>query len=299
MKLLLLLTPLLAITNFTYCQEPENTKVYEIRNSIAVIPCYITGKRMYQNDKFYNPPFGAKFIVVRPLNAANDTIIIRYLLWTSEKDSGLRRIYNDPLIARPDTGNSRTQPDLWSGKSDSTTAKNDYENKIQKYFLIPKYDLDSNCVKVYKSGLKSTVFTIGLVTMPLKLRLGNNFDFQGNLSLGSTAGIKVRLSKYSFNYINLLFGASISTISLDSFNTKGKVIGQPITNMAVFSPSFGAVFEFGKAQAGIFYGWDILNKSTQSQYEWIYNKKPWVSIGFGFSIFGVDGKSNNSQPQTQ
>ena len=298
-RLLLLITLLVVITSNTFCQETENTKVYEIRNSIAVFPCYITGKRIYQNDRFSTPPVGSKFILVRPLNATNDTIIIRYLLWTNKKDSLLRKYYNDPMIKSEwDTTKNRSQPPRWDIDSGKISAT-DYGDRVDKYFMIQRYDLDSNCVKVYNSGIKSAVFTIGLVTMPLKLRLGSNFDFQGNLSLGTTAGIKIRMSKYSFNYINLLLGTSISTISLDSFNTKGKAIGQPITNIAVFSPSFGVVFEFGKAQAGVFYGWDILNKSTQSKYEWIYNKKPWLSIGFGFSIFGIEGRSNNSQSQTQ
>ncbi|MEJ7680524.1 MAG: hypothetical protein WKG06_22265 [Segetibacter sp.] len=46
----------------------------------------------------------------------------------------------------------------------------------------------------------------------------------------------------------MLLGTSISTVSLDSFNTRGKVSGQPLTNIAVFSPSLGVVFEFGKAR---------------------------------------------------
>ncbi len=66
-----------------------------------------------------------------------------------------------------------------------------------------------------------------------------------------------------------------------------------MTNIAVFSLSFGLVFEFGKAQAGIFYGWDFLNKSTETKYNWIYDRKPWISIGFGFSIFTIDSKSSN------
>jgi len=313
-KLPLLIALLVLVASKNYCQETENTKVYEIRNSIAVYPCFITGKRIYQDDRFSTPPLGAKFQLVRPLNAAGDTLIIRYLLWTSKKDSALRKYYNDPLIrsgwdtikpgdpsarwSNNDTG--RITSARW-GKEDTgkVSTAGEYGDKIDKYFLISRYDLDSNCIKVYNSGWRSAALPIGLVTMPLKLRLGSNFDFQGNLSLGTTAGVKIRMSKYSPNYINFLFGASISTISLDSFNTKGKAIGQPITNMAVFSPSFGAVFEFGKAQAGIFYGWDILNKSTQSKYEWIYNKKPWLSIGFGFSIFNVDAKSNSAESQTQ
>ncbi len=234
---------------------------------------------MYPDDRFSTPPIGAKFRVVRPLNASGDTLIIRYLKWTRTKDTALERYYNEPLkfewdsINKQSPGNQHTGV-LWPEVSGKKAGKDsgwinlpneEYGNKIDKYFLIRRYDLDSNCVKVYNTGLKSTVFTIGLVTMPLKLRLGANFDFQGNLSLGSTAGAKIRLSKYSSNFINLLLGTSISTITLDSFNTKGRIAGQPITNIAVFSPSLGAVFEFGKAQAGIFYGWDIHNSQTQTK----------------------------------
>ncbi len=317
LKLFLSVTLLSMMTGICYCQEPERSNVYEIRNSVAVYLCDITGKRVDPIDRFYTPPMGAKFMLVRPLNAGNDTFIIRYLIWNKKKDSVLRRYYNDASL---DTGWEKEQwqnntglkeetikrnrnSELWPDTTHVTgsmppTGKENYL-KTDKYFLMQKYDLDSNCVKVYNSGLRSTVFTIGLVTMPLKLRLGKNFDFQGNLSLGTTAGVKVRLSKYNSNYINFLLGASISTISLDSFSTRGKVPSQPINDIAVFSPSLGVVFEFGKAQGGIFYGMDFLNKSTQSRFAWIYNKKSWISIGFGFSIFNVDSKSNNSASQNQ
>jgi len=303
------------IAGIAFSQDAEKTKVYEIRNSIAVYPCDITGKRLYEDGRFSTPPLGAKFMLVRPLNPNYDTLVVRYLIWNKDKDSLLRQYYNDPLIISgwdsSKNDSIKTQPGTrnWNDPNSNNNTRatgaewkdssSPYEKKIEKFFLIPRYDLDSNCVKVYNSGIRSTTFTVGLVTMPLKLRLGKNFDFQGNLSLGSTAGVKIRLSKFSSNYINILIGTSISTISLDSFSTKGKVTGQPLTNIAVFSPSLGAVFEFGKAQAGIFYGWDILNKSTQSKYEWIYNKRPWLSIGFGFSILNVDSKSNSAQSDNQ
>lgn len=303
-------------------QEPQNSKVYEVRNSVAVYPCYITGKNVYADGRFSNPPLGAKFMMVKP--AGSDTVVIRYLVWTKEKDSVLKRFYNDPLFVRwrtADSGAALLPPGEKGGSGepwedqpnkdaagtnknktdsgDSSWSAKGYGNKVDRFFKIPRYDLDSNCVKVYNKGWRSVAFTIGLVTMPLKLRLGNNFDFQGNLSLGSTAGIKMRLSRYRTNYINLLLGTSLSTVSLDSFSTSGKISGQPLTNMAVFSPSLGAVFEFGKAQAGVFYGWDVLNKSNQAKYDWIYQKKPWISVGFGFSIFNVDGGSDKAAPQTQ
>ena len=54
-------------------------------------------------------------------------------------------------------------------------------------------------------------------------------------------------------------------------------------NIAVFSPSLGVVFEFGKAQAGLFCGWDFLTNLFNQNMNGI-NKKTWLSIGFGFSI---------------
>ena len=138
------------------------------------------------------------------------------------------------------------------------------------------------------------MFTSGLITMPMKLRLGENFDFQGNISLGSTIGLKTRISKYNPNYLNLLFGASISTVTLDSLGTRGKISGQSLNNIAAFSPSLGLVLEFGKTQVGVFYGWDLISKSTQERYEWIYHKKPWLTIGFGVSIFNVDSKNSSA-----
>lgn len=260
MKKKLLIVILVLLFNKSIAQE-ETSRIYEIISNIPVTPCNVIGQSVSSSESFFVPPYKSKFALVR--NAPNDSVIIRFLNWTSPKNNALRIKFN--------------------GGNDEAT----------KYFKITKRDLDSNCIKVYTRGNKSTVFTLGLVTMPMKLRLGRNFDFQGNLNLGTTAGAKMRISKYNPNYVNFLFGASISTVSLDSFSTGGRISGQPLTNIAVFSPSLGVVFEFGKAQAGIFYGWDFLNKATQSRYHWIYDRKPWISIGFGFSIFSINGTSSN------
>ncbi|RYY52703.1 MAG: hypothetical protein EOO09_20590 [Chitinophagaceae bacterium] len=267
-----------ANTQVVHSQELEKSRVYEIRNSIAVFPCDILGNRLFPDRGPEIPPFTGKFILVSA--SGRDSVIIRFLPWSSRTNAGLYRRFNRPVPTSDIT--NETVKTLWL--RDST---------VPKYFVMGRENLDSNCVKVFNKGWRSAAFTIGLVTMPTKLRLGRNFDFQGNLSLGTTAGIKHRLSRYSPNYVNYLFGASLTGVSLDSFNTKGRIAGQPLNNVTVFSPSLGIVFEFGKAQAGIFYGWDLLNKSTQSRYGWIYNRKPWLSIGFGFSIFSVDSKSSS------
>lgn len=269
------------IASFLLChaaqaQETENTRIYEVISNIPVVACDVIGNRLSSNEHFMVPPYRSKFALIR---LKGDSVVVRFLVW--EQNASLRKAFNVDSVHLTN---------LHGGDSIA---------RIHKYFLITRTDLDSNCVKVYNRGIKNSVFTLGLVTMPMKLRLGKNFDFQGNLSLGTTAGAKFRVSKYNPNFLNLLLGLSISTITLDSFSTGGRVSGQPINNMAVFSPSLGMVFEFGKAQAGIFYGWDFLNKANQLQYQWIHNKRPWISIGFGFSIFSVNSNSSNNQTSSQ
>lgn len=257
---------------FSFHAKSQDTKVYEIKGNITfpVFESDILGNRV-ENSSYITPPSKSKFSLIRYIG---DNVVIRFLSWSN--DSSLMRKFNVSKIFSEELNDSIT---------------------VDKYFIIDRYDLDSNSIKVFSRSFRSTIFSIGVVTMPTKLRMGKNFDFQGNLSLGTTAGGKMRISKYNSNYLNILFGASISTVSLDSFSTKGKVPGQPISNVAVFSPSIGFVFEFSNAQAGIFYGWDFLNKSSQNKYEWIYNKKPWISIGFGFSILSINSESNNQNVQ--
>lgn len=282
-------------------QENLKSRVYEIKYNIAVFPCDITGRRIIVNkDSMHTPPIGARFILIKPLGQNTDKYIIRYLVWNKKNSPILYDYYNRPWSydSLQRVSYYRYNPTVSPESKGSLDSSGKNYSKIDKFFLVQRFDLDSNCIKIYPTGLRSVVFTIGMVTMPVKLRLGNSFEFQGNVSLGTTAGVKMRISNVNPNYINLLFATSISTVTLDSFNTKGKLNAQPLNNIAAFSPSFGLVFEFGKAQAGLFYGWDILNKSTQVRYDWVFNKKPWISIGFGFSILNVDGKSEK-QPARQ
>ncbi len=201
MKKVLSLT--LAILSFCYyaqSQDNDKTRIYEVRSNIAVEACDVIGNKIQNNNSFSVPPYGSKFALVR---IKNDSVVVRFLTWNNS--DSLRRSFNDTIIHLPG----------FSGDSSVT---------LNRYFLITRNDLDSNCIKVFARGVKSSVFTLGIVTMPMKLRLGENFDFQGNLSLGTTAGIKFKISKYNLNYLNLLFGASLSMVSLDSFSTKGKYL---------------------------------------------------------------------------
>lgn len=278
---------ILAFILFTglFSAAQQSTRIYEIRSNIPVWPCGILGERV-DASQFCDPPYGycippfkSRFAVVRAVDSGK--VVIRFLEWSKSRYVNTYYRFNKVKVQN----NVRTSN---NNIGDSV--------EVQRYFLINQADLDSNCVPVYA---KSGSFTVGLVTMPLKLRLGHNFDFQGSFSLGSTAGYKKRISEFNDNYVNFLFGASISTVNLDSFSTGGRVSGQPLNNIATFSPSLGIVFEFGRAQAGVFYGWDMLSRSMQSQYQWIHNKRPWISVGFGFTIFNVNSQGGQGGAPTQ
>jgi hypothetical protein len=279
---------LLLIVGHANSQEDQSSRIYELISNVAVTATDVTGTKIYNNDRPFVPPYKSKFAYIKTIR--NDSVLIRFLSWV-EKDSVLRKKFNQEKV-NISALSQQFKAQITKASSLDTTIENTV--RVRKYFLMSRSDFDSNAIKIYPTWHRSIVFTLGLVTMPLKLRPGKNFDFQGNLSLGTTAGIKMRMSKYNPNFLNVLLGASISAVTLDSFSTKGKVTGQPLTNQAVFSPSIGMVFEFGKAQAGLFYGWDLLNKSTDSQYSWIHNGKPWISIGFGFSILSINSKSQNA-----
>jgi hypothetical protein len=301
-KKIILLIVLVYSCQYSIAQNnTETSRIYETTSNIAAYPCNVLG----DNDttasklkKFSIAPYRARFAVIRTVTDSNHSnwAVIRFLDWTdSVRDSTSRshahefNFYSKKVSASIyDSLTANYTPHI---SSDTTI-------KVSRYFKIMKSDLDSNCRMIFQTGIKSGTFTVGLVTMPLKLRLGSNFDFQGNFSLGTTAGARMRISKYNSNYIDLLLGLSISTVSLDSFSTNGKISGQPLTNIATFSPSLGVVLEFGKSQFGVFYGWDLLSKSTQSKYNWIYNGKPWISVGFGFSIFSVTSQQSANTNMT-
>jgi hypothetical protein len=243
-------------------------KYFEIVNDIAVIKCNINGKKLVPDSSYLIPPPNKCFSLIRTLNA--DSQIIKFIHWSSN----------------PKTINQYRNLVIFNVGNDTIRGN--------EYYLIKKSDLDSNCVPIYGRGVNAINFTLGFVTMPVKLRLGKNFDFESTISLGTTAGVKMRMSRHYQNYINFLFGASTSTVTLDSFSTSGKISGQPVTNIFVFSPSIGIVVEFAKSQIGLFYGWDLLGKTNNLRYEWVYNKKPWISLGFGFSIFSLTERAKTT-----
>lgn len=148
-----------------------------------------------------------------------------------------------------------------------------------KYFRITKAQLD---YKAIPSNTQKYAFTLGSVITPLKLRF-TPFDFSKDFSIGSTFGIKYTKSDYAPVSFSGLLGIGVSSVTLDSFSTVGKTKSKQET--LAFTPSLGLMLEFGNAQIGVFTGIDMLSNTNPLFDNYIYKNKPWISVGFGYSIF--------------
>jgi hypothetical protein len=274
MKKLFLIISLSSVLS-GYCQDSEEKPSYYKTSAtipISITECDING--IAAGVVSITADINSQFYKVG--ETGND-VIVTFLLYTTNPVK--YNLYNAVIAAAVPAG----------GKMPALAASQ------RKYFLMKKTAFDNNCIPVYTLKFsKSAKFTSSAVTLPVKLRL-KDFDFDKNFSLGVSGGIKTRISKYNSNYLNALVALNISTNDLDSFATKGKVTGQPIKNIATFSPALGLVFEFGKAQIGLFAGVDLMSKSNRNKFDWIYHGKPWLSLGFGISILGKEGDNKSAK----
>jgi hypothetical protein len=162
------------------------------------------------------------------------------------------------------------------------------------YFLMPSVDFDRFCEK----PVSRNSFAVGIPTIPAKLRFGNGgtgdepryFRFEGNVSLGLSAGYKRSFGEDFKNAFNVLAGFTVASVPVDPSTTQDKVTSS--TNAASFSPHIGLVFEVEKFQIGLYTGLDFLDGELNKY--WVYRHQPWLGIGIGYSIFAA-----SKEPEVQ
>ncbi len=203
---------------------------------------------------------------------------------------------------------TKTNPDsyeillwLWKDETSSEARDYNYKSKIlingeidksisnRKLFYISQAVFENNTVPFYKSGFRreAIIWSSGIVLLPIKMRR-SPYTYSKDLSLGLSGGSKWRISSYNPTYLNLLFNVGISSVTIDSLSTKGKVT-QP-RDLATLTTSFGLVFETHAFQFGIFTGRDRLSNNDFESTSWSYNRKQWISLGLGYQILSKDSK---------
>lgn len=187
--------------------------------------------------------------VFTKIDQVGDQLVVRFWLWKKSSVLQQRLNYAD-------------------------SSKNDY-----RYFLLSTEEFNLKAIPRYR---KNVSFTMGVAHIPFRLRSGP-FDFSNHLSIGSSFGAKMQLSPYQDISLNIVGGVSIANITLDSLGTNGRA--ESGETAPAFSPSLGVVLEVSKAQVGLYLGWDLL--SGKEKKIWLYQGKPWLSIGVGMSIFSA------------
>jgi len=167
----------------------------------------------------------------------------------------------------------------------------------QFYFKITQSQLKNSATKNSRIG-GSLAF--GVLNYPFKYRgQPQHQNFSGSFNLGAAIGLTFRHKSYAKFSYSLVSGYSISNITLDSASvTRNATTLQSNNNFTALSISLGGMVTYqNKIQAGLFLGTDVLNKLTDQTYDWIYQGRPWFSIGFGYSIFsnGEEKTDNNAK----
>jgi hypothetical protein len=218
-------------------------KKYEFILECPMYRCDIEGNKL--DKERLTAQVGSKFLLIE---VKKDTCIIRFLI-NSKKNKRKKLDFSDDDV------------------------------EYYKYFKITKAQLD---YKTIPANTQKFSFTLGSVITPLKLRL-KPFDFAKDFSIGSTFGVKYLKSDLAPISFSGLIGLGVSSVSLDSFSTRGATKSRQET--LAFSPSIGVMLEFGSAQIGLFTGIDMLSSANPIFDSYIYKNQPWISIGLGYSIY--------------
>jgi len=120
----------------------------------------------------------------------------------------------------------------------------------------------------------------GALTFPFKFRLQKGAPVEPSLSLSAVAGPSYSFIGNNFS-LSFLVGVGPSSININNKNSSDTSTSASTRNAATFSGTLLA--QLNKVQLAVSIGIDKnLDNSTDN---WIYQSKPWLSLGIGFNIF--------------
>ncbi len=245
---------------------------YRLISDLILRECSISGTPIASGEKL--APYGAKFTVVAPSGV--DFIIVFYD-WYSAEELATGRLGNgDPLNPKWEALAHRYNYDLSrSGEKD-------------RYFLITAGQLSEQAA-ILTSLLSPTY---GALLLPIRYRPQSGLVTK-DISLGGIGGVRMHLKEDLS--LGLMFGVAITATTLDSASTSGKVLDNQ--NRASATLPLGVLVQWQRVQFGFFGGLDFLMDGAEE--EWVYNAKPWISLGIGLGLFTEDVNLKPGSKATQ
>lgn len=219
---------------------------------------------------------GQKFKIV---NIINDGVILRVLDYPSGSPNFQLYNFKGPI-------------GVYNALSAQAKTSRNYGANQQFFFV----EFDKVVLYAITDEKIRGSLAVGVINFPFKLRLQQGEeDFSGAFNFGAGIGYTLPHRSYSKYQYSFISGYSISSVNLDNSSTRrNQAQLESSNNFTAFSFSIGFLIQYEKAQAGIFVGWDQINRINQEQFGWKYQGKTWLSVGFGYSIFSNEKKSGSS-----
>jgi hypothetical protein len=270
MKFKLLLTLFICCTLDLFGQTIDKTiydNIYVFLTSETLTKCSGGGVDQTGASSTEDITSGTAFKVTKVLDDGN--FVIQILKW--------------PENPKPEkkTVNALLNKNLVSSATDQTTGK---IAALDIFFKLPLKTFTTEC----DLRLNRHSFTLGAVTIPIKMRFGSkwsdgtqkkDFSFSGDISFGLSVGYKYSPSKrYSHN---ILTGISLTSVPVTPATTQNSITSE--TNVAALTWHLGYLYQIDNFQIGAFTGIDYLGGKTGRL--WNYKDEMWLGIGVGYSIF--------------
>jgi len=155
--------------------------------------------------------------------------------------------------------------------------------RLPIYFAIPA----SQWTSLVEETKDIKGLTFGFVNAPMKIRFANSnhnhrprqFGLDANVNLGLSTAYYLKRGD-DFTHF-LAAGILLTQIKVDAVSTNNEVLETtPENGISYF---WGYILQKENYQIGILMGWDAIG-GKMSDY-WVYQKKPWIGLGIGLSIF--------------
>ena len=274
MNKLLLFFALISITTFSQ----DRNLIYEFTKGTP-IKAYNLVSGYEMGEKLLIAQSGWRFKIDQEVESG---LLIQFIDWGEDEPSTITA-FNAQLT------NNNTE-----SKSNGTGIQLSEE----PYYLITKAIFEKN-TQEYKEPDPKFSFSGGVLTVPIKIRPAGDdvdengdkvrpFDFGGDINIGLTAGLRLRLDKSKKTFLTATAGINITAVSIDENSVRGGAVTSK-TNAASLTPVTGIIFEYNEFQLMGAIGWDRLAGETGEN--WVYQGKPWFGVGLGYKIFNT---SNNT-----
>ncbi len=158
-------------------------------------------------------------------------------------------------------------------------------------FWIPAENIDAGKInEIFNVEYSISRVSVSVLSVPFKYRFGENGinEFTTDGTIGTSIGFKIYNNRL-FDYgLSLNIGGGITTFNrtIIDKNDNTKTTKQ---NIAGFSLVPALVFNVGKVQMGLAFGWDF----SDVEPKWDYNAKPWLSFSVGYSFLEPFKANNN------